>query len=78
MSHDLEDIIAVIDGRAELLSELSNSDGKLQEFVSSWFSRLLEDHDFCEALPGYLPADSASQQRLPVLMERLKILASTR
>ena len=75
-SHDLEDIMAVIDGRPEIIGELNTADELLRSYVRERIQQLLEDPDFLEALPGFLPGDGASQQRLPGLMIRLKSLGS--
>lgn len=70
-SHDLEDIMAVIDGRPEVVGELNSADEPLQSYVRERIQGLLEDPDFVDALPGFLPGDGASQQRLPLLLSRL-------
>ncbi len=73
-SHDLEDIISVIDGRDELIAEVNASDKALRQYIGEQFRGLLETPAFQDALPGYLPGDSASQARLPELMEKLRLL----
>lgn len=74
-SHDLGDAIAVIDGRAELLAECAAVDRTLQSYLSERFRTLLATPAFCEALPGHLPGDAASQDRLPELVAMLEQLA---
>lgn len=74
-SHDLEDIISVVDGRSELLADVIATEKKLVDFLRDEFSQLMDNHHFIEALPGYLPPDSASQTRLNALKEKLKTLA---
>jgi len=74
-SHDLEDVISVIDGRDELMAEVSTSDEALKQYLGEQFRGLLETRAFQEALPGYLSGDSASQARLPQIMEKLRLLA---
>jgi len=75
-SHDMEDIVTVIDGRATLLDEVKRSDPALREYLVAEFSALLENPKFVEALGGHLPGDSGSQQRLPRLRARLRALAA--
>jgi hypothetical protein len=75
-SHDLEDIVVVIDGRPELADEIRDSEPELREYLVREFDSLLCNSAFVEALPGYLPADAASQARLPTIRERLRLLAS--
>ena len=76
MSHDLEDIVTVIDGRPELASEVKETDPQLRDFLAAEFSALLANRDFLEALPGYLLPDSASQQRIGLVVERMKQVAA--
>lgn len=75
-SHDLEDIIALIDGRGELLEEVAMAPDVLRSFLATAFRELLVNPLFLDALPGHLPGDAASQQRLPLLMSRLHKIAA--
>ncbi|GEM_PF-2747359 len=53
--------------------------GDLREqvvFVGGRVMRLLENAEFLDALPGQLPMDEASQARFPLLLQRLRRLAS--
>lgn len=72
MSHDLEDIVTVVDGRAELVDEVRISPVDLQKYLSDAFRELLSNRDFVEALPGHLLPDLASQQRVSLVVERMK------
>lgn len=74
-SHDMEDIVAVLDGRAEIVKDVEQTDAILQEHLMERFTQLLENPKFIEALPGHLPGDSASQARVPLLMERIQAIA---
>jgi hypothetical protein len=75
VSHDMEDIIAVIDGRAEIIQEVIDADEDVRAYLIAQFSGLIADDDFMDALPGHLRPDSASQQRLPILIKRIEQLA---
>jgi len=74
-SHDLGDLLAVIDGRATLLEECGTCDAALKAYLRDWFARLMATPPFMEALAGHLPGDAASQQRLPELELKLRALA---
>ena len=74
-SHDLGDLLAVIDGRATLLEECSACDADLKAYLRDWFGRLIATPPFMEAMAGHLPGDAASQQRLPELELKLRALA---
>ncbi len=76
-SHDLEDILALVDGRKELLDELATAPEALRSFLATSFLELLSNSRFLDALPGHLPGDAASQQRLPLLMGRLHKISTT-
>ncbi len=74
MSRDLEDIVAVLDGRPEIVDEVRQSDSQLRRYLSDKFVSLLTTPDFLDALPGYLLPDAASQQRLGIVLERVRSL----
>jgi hypothetical protein len=75
-SHDLEDVIAVIDGRAEIVLEVRDSERDLKQYLSSRFRELLDTRDFIDAIPGFLLPDVASQGREALLLGRLNALAT--
>lgn len=75
MSHDLEDIIAVLDGRAELVAEVAESGAELREFLGEAFTSFLKQRAFQEAVSGHLPPDAASQARTPIVLERVRGIA---
>lgn len=72
MSHDLEDIITVIDGRPELPNEVAASDSALRSYLAEEMRSLLRNRDFLDALPGHLLPDSASQQRATIVLDRIR------
>ncbi len=74
-SHDIEDLVAVLDGRPELVEEVKSADPVLVDEIRGRFAQLLEDRKFLDALPGHLPGDPASQGRVPVLLQRIRLLA---
>ena len=74
-SHDMEDIITVIDGREKIIKEIYTAPSELREYLSAQFQNFLENDLFIESLSGHLLPDKASQARLPILMERIKKIA---
>jgi hypothetical protein len=72
MSHDLEDIITVLDGRPELLGEIASAEPEVRKYIASTILALLDKQDFTDALSGFLLPDAASQARRPRLLERLR------
>lgn len=75
MSHDLEDIVAVVDGRPEIVEELAAHASDMTAYIREAIRTLVEDQDFLDALPGFLPGDRASQERRPMLENRLRDIA---
>ena len=74
-THDLGDLLAVVDGRAALLEECKACDAALKAYLRDWFARLMAAPSFMEALAGHLPGDAASRERLPELELKLQALA---
>jgi predicted nucleotidyltransferase len=75
-SHDLEDLLAVVDGRAKFVADVDASQSGLRKYIVQSVQTLLASDDFMEALPGHLPAERASQERLPGLVEKLRQIAA--
>jgi hypothetical protein len=71
-SHDLEDFVAVIDGRENIVAEVDHAPTQLRGYVIESVRSLNDNPIFDEALAGHLPADRASQQRLPSLRRKLQ------
>ena len=74
-SHDLEDLLAVVDGRASLVNECRASPAELRAYLAQRFGALLATPAFVDALSGHLPGDAASQERLPELLDKLRLIA---
>jgi hypothetical protein len=70
-SQDIEDIITIVDGRPEIVSEIMTSPDDLKDYLSVSFRALLANGEFLDAIPGHLLPDRASQARLPRLMKCL-------
>jgi len=75
-SHDMEDIISLIDGRPELSDEVNNSSKKIRRFLSDIFSEFLTNDLFLECISGHLPPDFASQARKKIVLERIRRIAN--
>ena len=77
-SHDLEDIITVVDGREELFGEIERARVGVKQYLSGQFSELLKDEEFIESLPGNFPPDDISQERVGLVLARIKAIAAIR
>lgn len=75
-SHDLEDLLAVVDGRPGIEREVENSTPELKAYLKEKLEPLLADDQFCYALQGHLPGDPGNQARVPILLRRLKAIAA--
>lgn len=76
-SHDLEDVLSVVDGRTELVGELRAADPELRAFVGGTVAGLLADEGFLNALPG-LVLEGSPAVRTPIVLQRLRQLAELR
>lgn len=74
MSHDIEDVVTIIDGRPEIVDEVRIAASDLRDYLGEEFRALLSNRDFREALPGHLLPDSASQQRIGLVVKRMEQL----
>lgn len=74
-SRDLEDVIAVVDGREELLGEIQAARSDVRSYLGKEIAQLLEAREFLDALPGHFPPDEASQARIAIVTDRLKTIA---
>lgn len=70
-SHDLEDVITVVNGREQLIEEIKNSPADLRAYVGRTVASLLEVRDFRDSLPGHLNPDAG---RSSLVMSRLKTI----
>ena len=69
-SHDLEDVLNIVDGREELAGELAAASPELRQAVAAAFDALLMHPDFPNVLPGLV----AEPERAGLVMERLRAL----
>ncbi len=74
-SHDLEDIIAVIDGREEIAAEIKNASDEVHQYITGKIISWLKNDKFLDALPGHL-GSSSDKSRLGILVKRLKQIAN--
>ena len=70
-SHDLEDVLNIVDGREELAEELAAAPAELRQAVAIAFDKLLMNPDFVNVLPGLI----AESGRTSLVMARMKALS---
>ena len=67
-SRDFEDIITLIDGRPELLEEISNAKAGVRAYVADEMRRLLSKPRLMDGLAGVTRGDAASQERVGLVI----------
>ena len=72
-SHDLEDVIAVVDGRDALIDETCAAPTDVRDYLAATFRELLATSEFVEAIAGHVVGDDA---RARAVMQRLKMIAA--
>jgi predicted nucleotidyltransferase len=70
-SHDLEDIVSVVDGRPELVSEITEAGSELRHYLVVQCRLLLDMPRFMDALPGMVFPDDSLPERVKLLALRL-------
>ncbi len=77
-SHDLEDIMAVVDGRPEIILDVEQSDLEIKKYLAVSFKELLAETRFLEALPGHLNYSATmQQQRFETVVNRMEQICTT-
>lgn len=71
-SHDLEDIINVVDGRPALLNEVRTASSEVRSYLAEKFQALLQHLDFENFLHGNIRGPDG---RVEIVHERVKALA---
>lgn len=74
-SKDLEDIVAVVDGRVELVDECNAAHDELRSYLRREIEQLLHHKAFVDAVPAHLRADADPYDRAEVVLERLARIA---
>jgi hypothetical protein len=68
-SRDFADVVALIDGRAELVEEVSSAPELLREFVAEKLGALREHPSFASGVDAGLAPDPAAQQRADLVVQ---------
>jgi hypothetical protein len=70
-SRDLEDFIAVIDGRVTIHKDIEESPDDIRNYLADSCRELLATNNFLDVLPGYV----LDEGRVPTILKRLKAIA---
>ncbi len=63
-SHDIEDVIAIINGRPELVCECWGMPIEIRKYLIGSFQKLKQDENFLNALPGLVPYGSQNRETI--------------
>lgn len=74
-SHDLEDIITVLDGRAELPDEIDSAGDELRTYLVTRCRELIAMPGFFDYLPGMITPSEILGERVTILADRLQQIA---
>jgi predicted nucleotidyltransferase len=74
-SHDIEDIVNVIDGRQELVFEINQAGESVKKYLAEEIDDLLAIPDFVDKLPWHLHGDINSQSRVSYVISQLRSIA---
>jgi predicted nucleotidyltransferase len=75
-SHDLEDIVGVINGRETISEEVSDAPKELRDYVAESLRELIGLRSSKEAIEGHLGATDSSLDRRDVVLARIEIIAA--
>jgi hypothetical protein len=76
-SHDLEDVISVIDGRSEIVEDLAAASVDVRAYVAGQLTELMRRRNAPEIIAGQLMSDAVSQARLPLVIARIRDLIAS-
>ncbi len=75
---NIEDLVAVLDGRPELHDEVGHAPATLRSFVADTLELWLAGDELLDALPGHLPGNIDNHGRARLIADRLRALISLR
>ncbi|MBC7624331.1 MAG: hypothetical protein H7232_13185 [Aeromicrobium sp.] len=74
-SHDLEDILNVIEGRPTLVTEIATESAALRQYLAEAFAALTRLPSFDDYLPGLLAQDALQGERVAIVKSRISKIA---
>jgi hypothetical protein len=74
-SHDFEDVVSLVNGRVEIVEELTGSTAELRDFVAKVVRDLLLQSEFPGAVEGHLGSTEDARGRHAIVLERFKTIS---
>lgn len=75
MSHDLEDIVNVLEGRPAIVSEVAAAQADLLAYLVMRFGELRQHRDFENTLPGLVAYDELHRSRIEAVLQRITAIS---
>ncbi len=75
LSHDMEDIVAIVNGRPELADEVAKTDASIRKYISECFAKLVSAREFIDAVGMHLLPDEGSQARASIIIDRMRMVS---
>lgn len=73
-SHDLEDILNLVDGREELVAEIADAHADVRDYIAEQVSLLLDHRDFEYAVQGIVRGSPGREDLIFARLEALKAM----
>jgi hypothetical protein len=74
-SHDLEDIVTIIDGCKNVVQEVKASPPEVQTYISKNLATIMQHADFDDALFGHLSSVFGGRERAPKVKEKFTAIS---
>ena len=75
-SPDIEDIVTLVDGCSSIVDAVQKSPKALRTYLADAFANIIKSPNFDDILVGHFSSDTASRQRIPRVLERIRAIAS--
>ena len=75
ISHDLEDIVNIVEGRLGIVEEVAAAESGLRAYLAARFRELTRNPDFANALPGLVAYDDLYESRIQAVRHRTSAIA---
>ncbi len=74
-SHDIEDILTLLDGRPEIIDEFEACSHDLRTALAGYFSQLKSHPDFEYVIAGQFPSDAVGRARSSELIQLIEVIS---
>jgi predicted nucleotidyltransferase len=74
-SHDMEDVINLVDGRPELIQEIEDQEPELRNYLREEVDALLANPRFVESVGWHIHPQGEHQARTTIVVQRLRKIA---